>query len=158
MVTRRIATACTALSMTLAGAAEAGKPAAGPTAIEAAAHGAYLAAINSNDLDTLLADLTDDIVYQSPGEPEIIGKAALRTWAAAYIAAYRFKWEKTSIGFTVSGDWAFERYAYKATNTDRKTGEVSTDEGKGINIFHHDKDGRWRVAIDGWSSNLAPGK
>ena len=41
--------------------------------IEQAAHAAYVAAINSNDVDTLLADLTDDIVYQSPGEPEIVG-------------------------------------------------------------------------------------
>jgi hypothetical protein len=37
--------------------------------IEPAAHGACVAAINSNDVNILLADLTDDIVYQSPGEP-----------------------------------------------------------------------------------------
>jgi hypothetical protein len=49
-------------------------------AIEAAAHGAYVDAINSNNLKTLVADLTDDIVYQSPGEPEIFGKAAVRQW------------------------------------------------------------------------------
>jgi hypothetical protein len=35
---------------------------------------------------------------------------------------------------------------------------VSTDVGKGINIFHHDPDGRWRVAVDGWSSDLSAGK
>lgn len=40
MVTGRIAAACMGLSIALAGAAEAGKPATGPTAIEAAAHGA----------------------------------------------------------------------------------------------------------------------
>jgi hypothetical protein len=30
--------------------------------VEAAAHGAYVAAINSNDTETLMTDLTDDIV------------------------------------------------------------------------------------------------
>jgi ketosteroid isomerase-like protein len=77
--------------------------------IEQAAHGAYVAAINSNNVDTLLADLTDDVVYQSPGEPEIVGKGAVRKWIAAYFGSTRTHWEKTSIGFVVSGDWAFER-------------------------------------------------
>jgi ketosteroid isomerase-like protein len=63
-------------------------------------HGAYVAAINSNDVDTLVAGLTDDVVYQAPGGPEIISK--------------------------------------------------------GINIFRRGADGKWRVAIDGWSSDAAP--
>src|SRR5215471_4979634 len=125
--------------------------------IERAAHDAYVSAINSNDVDTLLADLTDDIVYQSPGEPEIVGKAAVRKWLAEYFSATRTHWEKTSIGFVVNGDWAFERYTYKSTDTDKKTGAVSTDTGKGINIFRRGNDGRWRVAIDGWSSDRPAG-
>lgn len=121
---------------------------------EAAAHGAYVAAINSNDTETLMADLTDDIVYQAPGEPEIIGKDAVRKWVAGYFGAYRTKWEKTSIGFTVIGDWAFERYEYQSTDVNKKTGAVTTDKGKGINIFRRGADGKWRVAIDGWSSDI----
>jgi ketosteroid isomerase-like protein len=130
---------------------------AGPASpsVESAAHGAYVSAINSNDVDTLMSDLTDDIVYQAPGEPEIVGKAAVRKWAGAYFGAYRTHWEKTSIGFTVSGDWAFERYTYKSTDTDKKSGKASTDVGKGINVFHRGADGKWRVAIDGWSSDKA---
>ena len=125
-------------------------------AIERAAHGGYVAAINSNDLATLMADLTDDIVYQAPGAPEMVGKAAVKAWAAGYFGAYRTHWEKTSIGFTVRGDWAFERYTYRSSDTDRKTGIVTTDVGKGINIFRRGADGKWRVAIDGWSSDKSP--
>lgn len=125
------------------------------SAVEKAAHDAYVTAINSNDVETLMADLTDDIVFQAPGAPEIIGKAAVRNWIAGYFGAYKTQWEKTSIGFTVSGDWAFERYTYKSTDTDRKTGKVTTDVGKGINIFHRGADGKWRVAVDGWSSDAA---
>jgi ketosteroid isomerase-like protein len=122
--------------------------------VEAAAHGAYVAAINSNDIETLMADLTDDIVYQAPSEPEIVGKDAVRMWVAGYFDAYRTTWEKTSIGFTVIGDWAFERYEFKSTDVDKKTGAVTTDKGKGINIFRRGTDGKWRVAIDGWSSDI----
>lgn len=137
-----------------------GKPAGAPQevdirAIERTAHGSYVAAINSNDVDTLMSDLTDDIVYQAPGAPEVVGKAAVRDWVAGYFGAYRTRWEKTSLGFTVSGDWAFERYTYKSTDTDKKTGAVTTDVGKGINIFRRGSDGKWRVAIDGWSSDQA---
>ncbi len=134
------------LAVASAGVADSG-------AIERAAHDAYVSAINSNDVETLLADLTDDIVYQSPGEPQIVGKAAVRKWLTGYFGATRTHWEKTSIGFTVSGAWAFERYTYKSTDIDRKTGAVTNDTGKGINIFRRGRDGRWRVAIDGWSSD-----
>lgn len=85
--------------------------------------------------------------------------AALRNkWLAEYFGASRTHWEKTSIGFVVSGDWAFERYTYKSTDTDRKTGGITTDTGKGINVFRHGSDGRWRVAIDGWSSDRPAGR
>lgn len=126
-----------------------------PQAIEKAAHDGYVTAINSNNVDILMADLTDDVVFQAQGAPEIIGAAAVREWVAGYFGAFKTKWEKTSIGFTVSGDWAFERYTYKSTDTDRKTGKVTTDTGKGINIFRRGADGKWRVAIDGWSSDTA---
>src|SRR5438046_677851 len=76
-------------------------------AIETAAHGNYVVAINSNNVDTLMSDLTDDVVYQTPGMPELVGKAAVKPWAASYFGAYRTRWNKTSIGFTASGDWAF---------------------------------------------------
>jgi len=45
------------------------------------------------------------------------------------------QWDKTSLGFTVSGDWAFEPHTYKVTDTDEKTNVATTDEGKAINIF-----------------------
>jgi len=129
-----------------------------PKSVEIAAHGAYVSAINSNDTETLMADLTDDIVYQVPNEPEIIGKEAVRKWVAEYFGAYRTTWEKTSIAFTVIGDWAFERYIYKAKDVEKKTGAVTTDRGKGVNIFRRGKDEKWRVAIDGWSSDMPAAK
>jgi ketosteroid isomerase-like protein len=140
----------------LAGGCSGGGTSSAPVdtkAIEAVAHGGYVAAINSNNVDTLMDGLTDDVVYQAPGAPEVIGKAAVREWVADYFGAYRTKWEKTSLGFTVSGDWAFERYTYKATDTDKKTGTATIYIGKGINIFRRGADGKWRVAIDGWSSD-----
>jgi ketosteroid isomerase-like protein len=118
------------------------------------AHEAYTAAINSNNLDSLLAMCTEDVVFLSPNEPVIAGKAAVRAWSAAYLKAYTIHWDKTVSDFMVAGDWAFERYAYKEHDTPSGGGPVLTDTGKGLLIYHHDADGKWRVARDAWNSDL----
>lgn len=118
------------------------------------AHEAYVVAINTNDLDSLLAMLTEDVVYLPPNEPALVGKAAVRPWAAEYLKAFKIHWEKTSLEFVVAGDWAFERYSYESTETPQEGGTPVEDTGKGLNIFHHDADGNWRVARDAWSSDL----
>lgn len=118
------------------------------------AHEAYVSAINSNSIDTLLGMLTDDVVYMSPHEPRLVGKAAVRAWGKGYLDAFHIHWEKTTLEFVVCGEWAFEQYAYRATDTPRDGSEVLHDTGKGINIYHHDADGVWRVARDAWNSDL----
>lgn len=124
-------------------------------AIEAATHGAYNAAINSNDTDTLMAVLADDIVFQAPGEAEVIGKDAVRDWVDGYFAAFETRYDKTSIDFRLSGETAIDRYTYTVTDTNRETGEVSTGQGKGLAIFELGDDGDWHLALDGWSTTAA---
>ena len=117
------------------------------------AHDAYLAAINSNDLDTFLGTVTDDIVFIAPNSPVMLGKAEVGPWVGGYFEAFSTKWEKTSVEFVVSGDWAFEHYAYKSVDTPRAGGEAYTDIGNGINIYRLGSDGIWRVARDVWASS-----
>lgn len=124
-------------------------------AIARRAHEAYTAAINSNNLDSLLAMCTGDVVYLSPNEPVVAGKAAVRAWGAAYLKAYTIHWDKTVDEFIVTGDWAYERYSYKEHDTPSGGGAAVTDTGKGLIVYHHDADGRWRVARDAWNSDLA---
>ena len=149
------------VAVMLAGLAACAQPEARPIAAAAVdtaaiaheAHEAYVTAINSNNVDSLMAVLTDDVVFQAPHEPEMVGKAALRPWAEGYASAYNFRWEKTTLEFIIAGDWAFERYAYKSFDTPKAGGATIEDVGKGLNIYHHDADGRWRVARDAWSSD-----
>lgn len=120
-------------------------------------HKRYVEAINTNDVDEVLALATDDVVFQHPGSPEVVGKDALREWIQGYLDAFSTSWVKTSIGLTVSGDLAAERYSYRGTDTDKANGAVSVDEGKGIIVFRRESDGEWRVYLDGWSSDPASG-
>jgi len=128
--------------------------AANPKKVETETLRNYVAAINSNDPDSIIAMMTEDVVLQAPHGSEIVGKAAAREWLAGYVGAFSSVWEKTALDFTLSGDWAFERYAYKSTNTNRSTGEVTEDEGKGLNIYRRGTDGKWRVSRDSWSTDL----
>lgn len=118
------------------------------------AHEAYTAAINSNNLDSLLAMVTEDVVFLSPNEPVVVGKAAVRAWSDAYLKGFTIHWDKAVSEFFVAGDWAFERYSYK--ESDKPTGGRApvVDTGKGLIIYHHDVDGKWRVARDAWNSDL----
>lgn len=50
--------------------------------------------------------------------------------------------------FVVSGEWAFEQYSYESTDTPHGDGDVIKGSGWGLVIYHHDADGKWRVARD----------
>jgi ketosteroid isomerase-like protein len=117
------------------------------------AHEAYVEAINSNNLDQLLGMLTDDVVFLAPNEAVMIGKESVKPWLEGYLAAFKTHWDKPVHEFVVNGEWAFERYSYHSTDTLLETGEVFEGTGWGLVIYHHDEDGKWRVARDAWGSD-----
>ena len=117
------------------------------------AHAMYVAAINSNDLGQLLAALTDDVVFLAPNSPPMAGKAAVKPWLEDYLKAYKTHWDKPVLEFVVNGDWAYERYAWTSTDTPLAGGDPVKDTGWGLLIYHHDADGKWRVARDAWGSD-----
>ena len=135
---------------------------AGDTAADSTAHlahEAYTTAINSNNLDSLAGMFTEDVVFLAAHAPPIVGKAAVREWAEGYLQAFTTHWDKTSQEFVVTGDWAFERYTYKSTDTPKAGGATVVDTGWGLVIYHHDLDGKWRVARDAFSTDTpAPTK
>jgi ketosteroid isomerase-like protein len=117
------------------------------------AHEAYVTAINSNNLDTLLGVLTEDVVFLAPQEPVMVGKAAVRPWLEGYLRSFKTHWDKPVQEFVVNGEWAFERYSYKSSDTPAGGGAVVEDTGWGLVIYHRDTDGKWRVARDAWGTD-----
>jgi len=83
----------------------------------------------------------------------MVGKPAVRAWAEGYLRAFTTFWAKQSQEFVTAGDWAFERYSYKSTDTPRGGGALVLDTGWGLLVYHHDADGRWRVARDAFSTD-----
>lgn len=112
--------------------------------------------INSNNIDSLASMLTDDVVFLAANAPPVVGKAAVRGWADGYLKAFRTKWDKPVQEFVVSGDYAFERYAYKSTDTPVGGGKDVVDTGWGFVVYHRDADGVWRVARDAFGPDHPP--
>lgn len=114
----------------------------------------YVTALNSNDVDTLMGMVTDDVVYQYSGaNGEIVGKSDVREWDTEFFNAYEAEFDKESQEFHVSGDLAAQRYIYSYSLTEKATGNESSGDGKGIIVYRKSKDGKWLLAWDGWSDN-----
>lgn len=116
-------------------------------------HHRYVEAINSNDIDRILALLGDDIVFQVPGEPELIGKDAVREWAAGFFAGFEAQWDKTEHALEQSGNLAVSRYTYTARYRSRDDGSQSNETGTGTCIYRRDASGEWLLMIDSWSTH-----
>lgn len=119
-------------------------------------HENYVAAINSNDIDRVLALMSDDVVFQVPGEPELIGKAAIQEWADGFFAAFEAHWDKTEHALELSGNLAISRYTYTARYRSREDGSQLGEVGKGTCIYRRDLSGRWLLTIDSWSTHEVP--
>ncbi|MEL7196731.1 MAG: nuclear transport factor 2 family protein [Pseudomonadota bacterium] len=119
-------------------------------------HKNYVAAINSNDIDRILALMSDDIVFQVPGEPELVGKEAVGAWANGFFAAFEAHWDKTEQALELSGNLAISRYTYTARYLSREDGSQIGEVGKGTCIYRRDPSGRWLLTTDTWSTHEAP--
>jgi ketosteroid isomerase-like protein len=123
------------------------------------AHDTYVAAINSNKLDAWQAALSDDVVYFVPNRKAVVGKEAVTAWVAGYLREATTHWTKSVEAFTVSGEWAFGRYVYTASDSivirdpETEGGGTANDSGWGFVVYHRDSDGAWRVARDAWGSD-----
>ena len=154
----KFALLCTAVALSVACSAPASKS-ADTSASDAEAHSAhanYVRVINSNNIDSLTSMLTDDVVFLAANEKPIVGKAAVRAWVDGYYKAFHTKWDKPVQEFHVSGDYAFERYSYTSTDTPVAGGKDVVDTGWGVVVYHHDADGKWRVARDAFGPDHAP--
>ena len=88
------------------------------------------------------------LIGEAPGE-----------WVGRYLQEVTTRWTKPMADFTVSGEWAFGRYTYTASDSiiirdpETEGGGTANDSGWGFVVYHHDADGAWRVARDGWGSD-----
>jgi len=114
-------------------------------------HHTYVAAINSNNTDRILSLMREDVVFQVPGEAELVGKEAVGAWASDFFAGYEARWDKTELALEQSGDLAISRYVYTARYRSREDGSEVGETGKGTCVYRREPSGEWLLMIDSWS-------
>ena len=150
-----------ACALVLGACNSAGNSASKPdtTASDAAAHQAhanYVRVINSNNTDSLMSMVTEDVVYMESGSKPYVGKAVVRPWIDGYFKAFHTTWDKPVDDFVVSGDVAYERYHYTSTDVPVAGGKPIVDTGWGFIVYRREADGVWRVARDAWGPDHPP--
>lgn len=156
---QRTLLACAALSAVVACAPkEAAPPAAVDTSADVAAVKAAqdreLVAVSSGNTDTVLSVFASDAVFMPPGEPALVGSAAMRPWVDGMNKAVTMSGKYTTADVQVVGDVAIVHYTGALTVTPKAKGaKPMTETIKGIHIFKRQADGSWKIAQDVWNTD-----
>lgn len=119
----------------------------------AQASSALLAAVNSSNVDGVLAVWHTDGTLMPPHHAAVHGHAALRAYFADLFARRRLAFTFTASDVHLAGDIAFERLSFRAISTPVTGGESSEDVGKGLHVYTQDSDGTWKLLLDIWNSD-----
>ncbi len=105
----------------------------------------WMTATRAGDGATVLALMTDDVVFMVPGH-EPFGKEA---FAAASDSGDETRIEGTNeiVELQILGDWAFSRNRIEMTVTP-PGGEPIRRSGYTLTLWRKEADGKWRLARD----------
>lgn len=151
------------LLMALAAGACAGPPqqarsadASADAAAVAEARKAIVDALNDDDVDAIMAGLTEDHVTLAPGAPILDDVSALRRWHEERVAAVDFDGVVRSEELLMLGDWAVDRWSAAVSARARSDGALVEDRLKGAWIWRRTKEGPWQIAYSVFNSDQSP--
>ena len=106
-------------------------------------------AASSKDLEKTLSYWAEDAVLISAGEPTLTGKEEIRQMVQESFKTPGFKinWQPISVKVSESGDIAYMIENSQITYND-STGKPIIITNKAVSIWHKQKDGNWKNAVD----------
>lgn len=112
-------------------------------------------AVNSADVDAIVACWAPDGVLLPPYHAAVHGRSAISEYFSRVFATRRLTFTFTDSAVGVFGDVAIERLCYASVTT-TADGETADDVGKGIHIYTRRADGTWLLAQDIWNIDRQP--
>jgi uncharacterized protein (TIGR02246 family) len=108
---------------------------------------AFVAANLAGDVEKELSTLTDDAVFMPPGVPDVVGKDALRKrWTPREASDTLEVFDFDPGEIIVAGDLAYSRGKSMARSRNRRTGQVTIEVVRHLDILRRQQDGRWLIA------------
>jgi len=104
----------------------------------------------AKDLDKTVAFYADDAVVLPPNQPAVTNKDGIRNlWKGFLDTFIDISWKTTRVEVAKSGDMAVLTGTYEMTMKDG-----SKDKGKYCEVWQKKAEGKWKVGIDMFSSDL----
>ena len=136
-----------------------GSPATPSPADEAAiraADSAFAAAATAGNVDGVVSQYANDAVLLAPNLPPQKGRDAIRSFWGGFLGVYTVRFELGSDTIDGRDDLAYNIGHYRFTAVPKAKGAPGVaDEGKYVVILKKQPDGKWKIAVDTYSSNLA---
>ena len=125
-------------------------PAADKAAVDAVRN-REIAALNSGNVDSIMAVYADDVDMMAPDFPAAVGAPAVRDMVVGMMKDVALTGAYTTSSVEVAGDIAVDRYAGSLTLTPRAGGPAVTEQIKGLHVLRRQADGSWKIIRDVWN-------
>jgi uncharacterized protein (TIGR02246 family) len=116
----------------------------------------FAAAMNRMDMASVMTHYADDAVLLPPNAPAVHGKAAIQQFWTGLLSTAKFRVALTPDSVMQSGDLAVEVGHYDLNITPPAGGASMQDKGKYSVTWRRQTDGKWRIAVDMFSSDNPP--
>ena len=112
----------------------------------------FAKAVNTDDMQAMLAAVTDDCFVFPPNEAGHSGTAGQRQWHEARMAQFTADLEISSQELLGTGDLAFERMSFRIRLTPKSGGVPITDTGTCVWLWRREG-AAWKITRAIWNSD-----
>lgn len=114
-------------------------------------------ALRTNDLETFMSYVAEDVFFMPPGEPPVRGRDALRKWMTGFLAQYR----TSSLTLAerevfVGNGWAVELGTFEWALQPASGGSAVVDRGNYMQVWKERGDKTWQFAREVYNSSIPP--
>ena len=112
-------------------------------------------AAGAKDLEKTVAFYSEDATVMPPNAPAETTKEAIRKGWQDLLASSGLvmRWKTTKVEVATSGDLACLTGTYELTIND-PSGKPFNDQGKYVEVWEKQADGKWKCGTDIWNSDL----
>jgi ketosteroid isomerase-like protein len=109
----------------------------------------------AKDLEKTVSFYSADAIVMPPNAPAATTKEAIRkVWQDLLAASgLAIRWRTTKVEVAASGDLACLSGTYELTMND-PSGKPISDQGKYVEVWEKQSDGKWKCGTDIWNSDL----
>lgn len=121
------------------------------------ADAAWAQSAADKDAAAFVSFVADDGSLLPANSPILTEKNAMKEWASNLMTSpgYALHWEATTGVVSRTGDLGYTVGTYELTLNDAD-GNPMTDTGKYATVWEKEPDGKWKVAVDVFNSDLPP--